>query len=588
MYEENEHIETEELVQKLALPKYADAAVYLARVYDEFIHTKCEENNMGKLPRQAANKIIEKNGKHLLSYLYAYVISGMSGCLPDGLKCEKCDNNTLSSPSEQAEKEDILADTPEAKALFSDMTIGVRSGKELIERFAFFTRYLYSCIFDADQLAKNRSVNTGSERKTKGNFKAALQITDRLISDISSEMPVKKARKQLWEQAFSSIGTDSEIYLPYMPSGSGKTLCSIKLALERALKTGKKRIIYVIPDRASPEYTSEQLREIYGDILPVITQIPDIVNENYDRTLIITTNIRFTQTFCQSEGSKLRMLHNFSESVIVLNEVQMMSRDYFEPCLRDIVYTVKFLESEAIFLSSCLPYLKERMNNYSLELKIRELITDRSVNKAFPKYTLEYLGIIDKAAPCSEAAKHKRSLITVNSPRTASELYKFASENGRRVFCLTDHLTAKEHLEKLAEIKACILENEPMIVITAALSDWGTDLDFDAVFRELSGLDSILLSAESCNCEGRRVCGKMYVFMISEEKYTFGAEKCRQMLLNGDDLTTPETISEYFRAAFGKEDGHKISISENVNSIESIPFESFAEGCFIDECEFTD
>lgn len=576
MYEENEHIE--ELVQKLALPKYADAAAYLARVYDEFMHTKCEENNMGELPRQAANKIIEKNGKHLLSYLYAYVISGMGGCLSNGVICEKCNDNIPSSSSEQAEKEYILAAAPEAKALFSDMTIGVKGKMELIERFAFFTRYLYSCIFDADQLAKNRSVNNSSERKTKGNFAAALYITDRLLSDISSEMPVKKARSQLWEQAFSSIDTDGEIYLLNLPSGRGKTLCSIKLALERALKAGKKRMIYVIPDRASPEHTSEQLRDIFGDILPV-----NDLNGNYDSTLIVTTNIRFTQTFYQSEGSKLRMLHNFAESVIVLDEPQMMPAEFIEPSLRGIAYTVKFLESEAIILSSCLPDLKERLKNYSLELKIRELITDRSVNKAFPKYTLEYLGIIDKAVLCSEAAKHKRSLITVNSPRTAEELYKNAAEKGRKVFCLTDRLTAKEHLEKLAEIRACIPENEPMTVITAALSEWGADLDLDAVFRELSGLDSILLSAGSCNCEGRRVCGKMYVFGISEEKYTLGAEKCRQMLLNGNDITSPETISEYFRAALSNEEGRKISISEKVNSIESIPFKSFAEGYFINE-----
>lgn len=38
-----------------------------------------------------------------------------------------------------------------------------------------------------------------------------------------------------------------EIYLMNMPTGSGKTLCSVKFALERAARTGKKRIIYVIP-----------------------------------------------------------------------------------------------------------------------------------------------------------------------------------------------------------------------------------------------------------------------------------------------------------------------------------------------------
>lgn len=56
----------------------------------------------------------------------------------------------------------------------------------------------------------------------------------------------------------------SEIYLMNMPTGSGKTLCSLRFALERAIASGKKRIIYIIPYNSIIEQTARLFDNMFG------------------------------------------------------------------------------------------------------------------------------------------------------------------------------------------------------------------------------------------------------------------------------------------------------------------------------------
>ena len=98
-----------------------------------------------------------------------------------------------------------------------------------------------------------------------------------------------------------------------MPTGSGKTLCSIRAALKTAIENKKKRIIYVIPYVSIIEQTAKVFEDIFGDVLPVLQHhsnydFDDDKNEdeneitseklkrsceNWDAKLIVTTNIQF-------------------------------------------------------------------------------------------------------------------------------------------------------------------------------------------------------------------------------------------------------------------------------------------------------
>ena len=124
-----------------------------------------------------------------------------------------------------------------------------RKDQELqIDKFAFLTRYAFSCLVDADSTdTADFCREEERPRALRSDFQACLDRVNARWSAFVCRTNLQKARSALQAQAFRNADRDAEIYLLNMPTGSGKTLASVKIALERALAGKKKRIIYVIP-----------------------------------------------------------------------------------------------------------------------------------------------------------------------------------------------------------------------------------------------------------------------------------------------------------------------------------------------------
>lgn len=104
--------------------------------------------------------------------------------------------------------------------------------EKLIDKFAFLTRYVFSCLVDADSIdtadfCKEKEL----PRKLKADFTACLQAVDQRLISFACKTELQKTRSLLQKQAFQNISHDAEIYLLNMPTGSGKTLASVKIAL---------------------------------------------------------------------------------------------------------------------------------------------------------------------------------------------------------------------------------------------------------------------------------------------------------------------------------------------------------------------
>lgn len=56
------------------------------------------------------------------------------------------------------------------------------------------------------------------------------------------------------------------------------------------------------------------------------------------------------------------------------------------------------------------------------------------------------------------------------------------------------------------------MTDEKLTVVSTSLVEAGVDFDFQTVFRELAGLDSILQAGGRCNREGSRSDGCVYIF----------------------------------------------------------------------------
>ena len=161
----------------------------------------------------------------------------------------------------------------------------------------------------------------------------------------------------------------------------------------------------------------------------------------------------------------------------------------------------------------------------------------------------------------AEIAGQDRVCVLVNLRRHARELFhcleKLCDKDG--LFLLTTDLCPAHRLRVVEEIKARLKDGRSCRVVATQCIEAGVDLDFDAMYRALAPLESIIQAAGRCNRNGRLPGGgRVVVFEPAEARYPGGSyEKAANIVKElwaddpGLDINDPALIQEYYRRFFG-------------------------------------
>ncbi len=485
--------------------------------------------------------------------------------------------------------------------------------EKVIDKFAFLTRYAFSCLVDADSIdtadfCKEREL----PRKLKADFNSCLYVVNKKLNSFACKTELQKARSLLQNQAFQNISQDAEIYLLNMPTGSGKTLASIKIALERAIVKQKKRIIYIIPYNSIIEQTAEVFENLFADHIEILRhqstfsyednatgnedyrEAAKTAIENWDAPFIITTAVQFFESIYANKRGKLRKMHNMSDSILIFDEAHLMPQDYLQPCLQAIAYITRYLHSEAVFLTATMPDFERLIREYALpDSKMVQLIKDTSMFARFQKCKYYYIGETEGTELLSRSSKCPSTLIVVNKKSTARRLYQ---ECGGKKYHLSTYMTSFDRKRVLKKIRDDLkqLENEypdyesipedrRITIISTSLIEAGVDLDVYTVFRERTGLDSILQAGGRCNREGKRKTADVYIFDLKGEKSQAAVDEksnlTKGLLEKYTDISDIMCISEYYsRLFFLKKNAiQKHAMHQECSDLMSIPFKKYAD-----------
>lgn len=604
--------------------KYADAFQERLLNNDQrrFEHSAC-----GAIELDSPDLIKTKNDK-CIAKLMQYCIAGHHSGLPDGGNdTNTSEDSTLKGRLKRSKnytgrcdysryKDEISLSVPECDT-FINALMQSCDNKDFIEKYAFFTRYIFSCLTDADFIDTESFCHPDIKRGLKADFKAISESVDKRLNGFSKDTPLKKARGRLQEQALKNSDIPSEINILSMPTGSGKTLCSLKLALNKLKR--KKRIIYVIPYTSIIEQTAEGFENIFGEYADILQHhsnfsyesTSDIEQEsstdklkraaeNWDAPFVITTSVQFFQSLYHYKSSSLRKLHNYADSVIIFDEVHMLPVELLRPCLRGIGHITKYLNSEVIFLSATMPDYSELFKKYLPDAKVGELITDKTDYSFFQKCSYSYIGETDIDSIVEKADEYNSSLIVVNSKKTAREVYNIVY--GQR-YHLSANMTPEHRSKVIAKIRIALKNEEKITVVSTSLIEAGVDLDFETVFRQLSGLDSILQSGGRCNRDGKRENGDVFIFETTDKPQgdmERRASIVKDLLREGMDISSENAIVEYYNRLFRFSSGkiEENSIAENATGIDNIPFAEYGRnfkfiknesiGIVINNCDETE
>lgn len=489
------------------------------------------EGGKGRVNHSSAGALhaIEKLGAK--GRLLAYLIAGHHAGLPDwhadehalsSLSSRLADKQHLQAISSATIPSDVLhpAITPANKPL------GGEAG------LALWLRMLFSCLVDGDFLDTERFMD-GGKAQTRGEFSSLGTLADQLDKHMTTltadAMPthVNRVRAEVLRQCRERASDSPGIFSLTVPTGGGKTLSSLTFALMHGVQHSKRRIIYVIPYTSIIEQTAGVFRGIFGENVVEHHSNLDpekesaksrLATENWDAPVIVTTNVQFFESLFAARTSSCRKLHNIVNSIVVLDEAQLLNPELLQPILDSMNLLVQHYGLTFVLSTATQPALNSR-EGFGWTFRglngVHEIIADPdALYSDLERVTVEMPADFQARRGWEEIAAelttHDSVLAVVNTRGDCRDLHRLMPEG-------TIHLSAAmcgEHrAQAILDIRRRLNERIPIRVISTQLVEAGVDIDFPVVYRALSGLDSIAQAAGRCNREGKAERGKVVVFV---------------------------------------------------------------------------
>lgn len=437
--------------------------------------------------------------------------------------------------------------------------------------FHFWVRMLFSCLVDADFLDTEKFMNP-EEAKGRGGYPTLTELKglfDMHMHKMVSESPattVNAARQEVLAACKDAAQHEPGLFSLTVPTGGGKTLSGMAFALDHAVNYGKNRIIYVIPYTSIIEQTAKILADIFG-IENVVehhsnldpdkeTQRSRLAAENWDAPVIVTTNVQFFESLYAAKSSRCRKLHNIINSVVILDEAQLLPPELLDPCVDGMNQLVRHYGVTMVLATATQPALSK------LDLPRKIISNPAALYERLERTEIILPPNINNFTQWEDVAgklqQHKQMLCVVNTRRDCYDLYKLMPHG-------TIHLSAlmcgEHRSEAIQEIKQQLKDGLAIRVISTQLVEAGVDIDFPVVYRALAGLDSIAQAGGRCNREGKLNAkgrlGEVHVFVPPKTAP-------RGLLLKGENTTrelfslpdfnpqNPAEFTRYFNLFYSK------------------------------------
>lgn len=376
-----------------------------------------------------------------------------------------------------------------------------------------------------------------------------------------SGKPINAWRNYISDKCKEAGDRKGGVYTLSCPTGAGKTLAVTRFALNHCIRQGKDRIFYIIPYLSIIDQTAKSLKEALGrddrdervenNVLELHSQVEsrnvkedletagektelsekgDFWTQRMAEPIVLTTMVRFLNTFFAQGTRNLRPAHQFQNAVLIFDEVQTLPIRQIALFNSLINYLTEFCGCTCVLCTATQPLLGETVKPaypvrmtasaslVTLPPQAREVFRRVEVQSKVKNvgYTKEELAdfIWEKAGESGNV------LAILNTRNCALTLYREVEKRAGeefKVYYLSTKLYAAHRKEIIDEVREALAGRERIIVVSTQLIEAGIDFDFSCVIRSLAGMDSIIQAAGRCNREGLRGVQTTYIVNPCEE-----------------------------------------------------------------------
>lgn len=464
-------------------------------------------------------------------------------------------------------------------------------------------RYLFSCIIDADRY----DTYTFMEGKKQQPLidKAILwnELADILDSKLklypkSSKMDLLRDGVSVSCKKFAK--NNPGVYQLSVPTGGGKTLSSLRYALEHAKRFNKDRIFYIIPYTTIIDQNAKDIKKILGHENMILEHHSNLIidysenasddeiisaQENYkllterwDSPIILTTMVQFLDTLFRGGTQAVRRMHNLANSVIIFDEIQAIPIKCINMFNSAINFLSDICNSTVILCTATQPLLSttqmplklspnanmvSNMDEEFKQLKRVNLVDKRIVGgyntSLLRDFILDKMNRVDSVLAILNTRKSARDIYD-ELKRVNNDLPK---EKQYSIFHLSTNMCPFNRKNVLQHIEER-LGHERVICISTQLIEAGVNISFDCVIRSLAGLDSIAQAAGRCNRHGERDISDVYIINVEGENVSRlvdirKGQECTKRILDefeenpesfDNDLLSKKAMDRYYKYYF--------------------------------------
>ena len=440
-------------------------------------------------------------------------------------------------------------------------------------------RLILSYLVDADrrdtaEFMHNKIYKRKKQEEIHGLWVDYQKKLNQKLDSFNTDTKIDMLRKQMSDYCFDFAEKGNGIYRLSIPTGGGKTLSSMRYALELAKKENKEHIIYVAPFLSVLEQNADEIKTILKDDENILEHHSNVsIDENnieelsrhelladdWSAPVIMTTTVQFLNTLFDGSMQSVRRLHQLTNAVIIIDEAQSIPIK----CLNLFTTFMNFLSycgNSTIVMCTATQPLFEKINRPLLyNEKCKDMIPNieffsnefKRVHIERPnqnKYNYESLAhfILDKM--------DQNILIVLNTKGAVRGVYREIKKlvnDDVDVIQLTTYMCAQHRLDIIDGMKQSLLKRKT-ICISTQLIEAGVNISFQTVIRSISGLDSIIQTSGRCNRNGESIDGIVYMVDLEENTKVLGdihdsinATKSVLDKYQGD-LLMPDAINKYY------------------------------------------
>ncbi len=356
-------------------------------------------------------------------------------------------------------------------------------------------------------------------------------LKGKLSSDKNLE--INKWRSDVQERILKEYDKNSDIYLIDVPTGGGKTIASLLLALKILKEEEKTRIIYMLPYVSIIDQTYEVIKKLNEEVFDKkldpnlshylanldkededdVHALGELIGELWDNGVLVTTYAKFWDMFVMFSKRGNPKVPFIENSVIILDEIQYIRYDYTN-IFKEVLNKLKNVYNCKLIITTATSPLDKN--------SIPGIQRIPSESKAMPlkdRTKIHYIGDrIDEYSLIAELLKHqeKKLMVILNTIAYSYNIYsKLREEFSGNLFYLSSIVLPKFRNEIIRDFDC-----EGGILVSTQSIEAGVDIDCDVAYRELAPFESIIQIAGRVNRNGLKKQGIVKVFAWGKDSKT--------------------------------------------------------------------